>query len=319
MLTNLHDFYTESNKIIKILTENIHLMKIKNIDNFSLQDCEKFLKENPYSELTDAVRTRQKQIMDEMFRNNRKNDEARKQQIHSYEENIKWIDMAEFNEKKKYKNLSTVRNFVGGIAIICFLIFGFVIYYTNTEHRIYSHSNREQISYVTGIENLLLNCNIIHIPWASSDETFPTWDYYSIEGEVFIVIILVGFASIIALLIISILHSPLANKIYNIQDGDYLQKYRVIQNEHGKIGLCKIGNFKLKKILPFYYDRIFMIPDNSYICEKDRKVGIYNTNIRKMIVPVVYDDIYSITDESVSLMKDNQVHSFTHKGYRVVK
>ena len=87
-------------------------MQIKNVDNFNLQDCERFLNENPNSDLADTVRVRQRQLMDEIFRANKRDEEARKAQISSCRKKMSWIDMALFNEKKKYKTHSTLRCFL---------------------------------------------------------------------------------------------------------------------------------------------------------------------------------------------------------------
>ena len=103
-------------------------MQIKNVDNFNLQDCERFLNENPNSDLADSVRLRQRQLMDEIFRANKRDEEARKAQISSCRKKMSWIDMALFNEKKKYKTHSTFR------SIICFILFVAVLLHiiTNT-------------------------------------------------------------------------------------------------------------------------------------------------------------------------------------------
>lgn len=149
------------------------------------------------------------------------------------------------------------------------------------------------------------------------DDFSPHWGPYIDTGFVGVPII-ICLASILFLLLSSLFHSPLIKKIYNIQDGDKSQKYRAIQNKQGKMGLCKIGRLKIKKVLPFDYNDIIMICDNSYICKKDGKYGIYNTETNKMLVPIQYDDIYAITDDSIELVMNNQVHRFTHKGYRIV-
>lgn len=78
-------------------------MQIKNVDNFNLQDCERFLNENPNSDLADSVRLRQRQLMDEIFRANKRDEEARKAQISSCRKKMSWIDVALFNEKRSIK------------------------------------------------------------------------------------------------------------------------------------------------------------------------------------------------------------------------
>lgn len=292
-------------------------MQIKNVDNFNLQDCERFLNENPNSDLADAVRLRQRQLMDEIFRANKRDEEARKAQISSCRKKMSWIDMALFNEKKKYKTHSTFRSIICFILFVCAFTISSVVYYCNTTHYIYEEYSSRQAIHVTGIEHILLKIDMIDTPWQNPSDTFPRWDCYRVD-DLFGVPIFIGLVSILFLLLSSLFHSPLIKKIYNIQDGDKSQKYRAIQNKQGKMGLCKIGRLKIKKVLPFDYNDIFMIYDNSYICKKDGKYGIYNTETNKMLVPLLYDDVYAITDDSIELVMNSQVHRFTHKGYRIV-
>lgn len=292
-------------------------MQIKNVDNFNLQDCERFLNENLNSDFADAVRMRQRQLMDEIFRANKRDEEARKAQISSCRKKMSWIDIALFNEKKKYKTLSTFRCITLGILCVCVFTISSVVYYCNTTHYIYEEFSHAQATHVIGLENILLNLNIIETPWYYGDDFSPHWDCYRID-VLFGVPIIMGLVSILFLLLSRLFHSPLIKKIYNIQGGDKSQKYRAIQNKQGKMGLCKVGRFKIKKVLPFDYNDIFMICGNSYICKKDGKYGIYNTETNKLTVPVIYDDIYAIKDDSIELVMNSQVHRFTHKGYRIV-
>ena len=93
-------------------------MQIKNVENFNLQDCESYFKNNPNGELAESVRLRQKQLIDQTNQVSREKDEERKREVHSYEMNTQWIDMAEFNEKKKYKSLSFPRCILKSIIFI---------------------------------------------------------------------------------------------------------------------------------------------------------------------------------------------------------
>lgn len=292
-------------------------MQIKNVDNFNLQDCERFLNENPNSDFADSVRVRQRQLMDEIFRANKRDEEARKALISSCRKKMSWIDVALFNEKKKYKTHSIFRCFTLGILCVCVFTIGLVVYYCNTTHYIYEKYSHAQATHVTGLENVLLNVGMIETPYYYVDGFSPHWGTYENTGAVGAPIV-ICLVSILSLLLSSRFHSPLIKKIYNIQDGDKSQKYRAIQNKQGKMGLCKVGRLKIKKVLPIDYNDIFMICDNSYICKKDGKYGIYNTEINKMLVPTQYDDIYAITDDSIELVMNSQVHRFTHKGYRIV-
>ena len=293
-------------------------MQIKNVENFNLQDCDNYLKNNQNGELVESVRLRQKQLIDQTNQVNRKKDEERKREVHSYEMNTQWIDMAEFNEKKKYKSLSFPRCILKYIIFICLLIVLLVVYYFCTERYIYEEYASGQASYVTGIENFLLRCDIIDTPWFWGDNFSPHWDRYDVDS-CFGYISGIGIISFFILLLTNIWHTPFVRKIYNIQDGDKSLKYRIIQNKNGKVGLCKVGRLKLNKILDFDYDSLFMINDNSYVCKNKNKFGIYNTDIKKWTVPIIYDSIYAINNDTIDLMKDKKVYSFSHKGYRIVK
>ena len=226
--------------------------------------------------------------------------------------------MAEFNEKKKYKSLSFPRCILKSIIFICLLIVIIAVYYFCTEHYIYEEYASGQASYVTGIENFLLRCDIIDTPWFWGDNFSPHWDTYDVDS-CFGYISGIGIISFFILLLTNIWHTPFVRKIYNIQDGDKSLKYRIIQNKNGKVGLCKVGRLKLNKILDFDYDSLFMINDNSYVCKNKNKFGIYNTEVKKWTVPIVYDSIYAINNDTIDLMKDKKVYSFSHKGYRIVK
>ena len=83
-------------------------MQIKNVDNFNLQDCEKYLNENPNSELANAVKIRQTQLMNEILQSRKKDEETRKTQINSYREKMKWVSIEQFNAKKRYRDFSKI-------------------------------------------------------------------------------------------------------------------------------------------------------------------------------------------------------------------
>ena len=104
-------------------------MQIKNVENFNLQDCDNYLKNNQNGELVESVRLRQKQLIDQTNQVSREKDEERKRQVHCYEMKTQWIDIAEFNEKKKYKSLSFSRCILKSIVFICLLIVVAAVYF----------------------------------------------------------------------------------------------------------------------------------------------------------------------------------------------
>lgn len=294
-------------------------MQIKNVDNFNLQDCENFLKNNPDSELAGAVSARREKLMDEIFQSKKREEDARKKQIQSYKDGMKWVDMAQFNEKKRYKTYYVFRAILMSVFCICFFLYISIMYYCNTEHYIYEEYASDQASHVTGVEHFLLVNDFIDTDSYYSDGFSPHFGHYERNRNFEVINVLGIVVSFLLVLISKTIHSPLVGKIYNIQDGDKAQKYRAIQNRRGKMGLCKVGRFKIKKVLPFDYDDIFMIRDNGFICIKDGKYGIYNAENKKMMVPIIYDDIYAINFDTLDLIKNKQSYSFTHKGYRIVK
>ena len=249
-------------------------MKFKSVDEFNLYDCVNFLIENPKSELINSVKARLEYLKSESAG---KNENKCSNNIKSYRDKMKWVDFAQFNEKKIYKNFTIP---------MCVCVVGFII------------------------------CTILSILSILSNE------YY---GEIGILFCALSFGFFSFFYIFWLNSSPL-NQIYNIEDGDPLQikhraiqkKNRVIQNKRGKMGICKL-TYKIKQILPCIYDDIFMLQDNSYICKRKGKVGIFNIEVKKMLVPVIYDEIHDIQEDCVELIKDNQVYYFNHKGYRFVK
>ena len=114
-------------------------------------------------------------------------------------------------------------------------------------------------------------------------------------------------------------HSPLIGEIYNIEDGTKADKYRPVQNEKGKCGLYKLGRTRIKKLLPFEYDLVCPAKENSFICCKDSKYGLYNADTQKMMIPVSYDNIYSMGDSVIQLIKNGEVYTFSYKGYRIIE
>lgn len=293
-------------------------MEHENIGNLNLLECEKNPHDNHDSELIDAATARQRQLVNTIFNTNKREDEMKSNQLYSFETKMIWIDMTQFNEKKVYRNYIILLVFMLIILLVSAMFVGFSTYYTSFEHCIYAIDPREQALYVGGIESLLIKLGIITINPFLSETTFPTTDKY-LEGNGTAIFSISFVISMIVFSIFYIFHSPLAKDIYSIQGGDKYQKFRVIQDEKGNYGICKLGFHNLKKILPFEYDKIIMIAEGSFICKKNDKVGLYNTDVNKFTVPVIYDEVYFIDKTSLSLRKGNEVYSFTNKGYRIVK
>ena len=192
----------------------------------------------------------------------------------------KWIDINQFLGEKKYKNLRTIRYI---FLFIFFLYFGYwlkTIYYTYRD--------------------------------------FPSWSYVFDLMEPVKILYLLGIPLSLYFLLY-FFHSPLKGQIYNIEDGSMADKYRPIQNKKGKCGLCQLGRTRLKRLLPFQYDLICPAKENSFICCKESKYGVYNAATRKMVIPVIYDEVYSLGESIIKLVKNGEIHIFSYKGYRIIE
>lgn len=293
-------------------------MEIKNIDNFTIEDCETYLsanqnnvKGNFYNEVLD----RYNQLI--AARENKQNENISKLQkeIAELRSKTKWIDIDQFLENRKYFSLTGLRFFLYLIFIISFLLLIEIGYYTVLNHYIYSYEVDEQLMQTSGLENIFLNLQFIGI---KSWESYPSLQSYRL-GDAGFGVIVFFIGSLFLLLFTSLINSSIIKKIYNIQDGDKKNRFRAIENEKGKKGLCKAGHFKIKKIIPIEYDDIFATYENSYVCCKDGKYGVFNTDLKKMTIPVIYDSIYSIDPNSIVLIQNKVKYSFTNKGYRLVK
>lgn len=126
------------------------------------------------------------------------------------------------------------------------------------------------------------------------------------------------FASgIVVCLYIFSFDSPVLSRIYNIENTD--SKYVVVQNRSGKMGLCRCGRHRLVPLLRFKYEEISPCENDSYICKKENKLGVYNAGLRKMVLPVVYDSIEQEGDDILVVTQNGVYSKFTTKGYRVIE
>lgn len=129
-----------------------------------------------------------------------------------------------------------------------------------------------------------------------------------------------GFPTLVLLEVIVIFYlssSPVLSRIYNIENTD--SKYVVVQNRSGKMGLCRCGRHRLVPLLRFKYEEISPCENDSYICKKENKLGVYNAGLRKMVLPVVYDSIEQEGDDILVVTQNGVDSKFTTKGYRVIE
>lgn len=290
-------------------------MEIKRVENLSKDECRDYLHGTPNGELAKEVQGRLNAILATEEKARQRKEAERKASVTLKN---KWIDVNQFLEEWKYKNLHGFRIILLLLLSICIIVVVTTLFYTSSIHYIYSESWSEQCSKTYGLENVLLNLRLIDTPWYSFEGDFPTWDKYE-GGETLPVVILIGCCLLIIFLIASLNHSSLVGKIYNIADGTKADKFRPIQNNKGKCGLCQLGRTSLIRLLPFQYDLICPAKENSFICCSDSKYGVYNAVLRKMVIPVKYDRIYSMEESIIKLEIKGEVHKFSYKGYRIIE
>ena len=120
-------------------------ININNINEFNVAQCEKFLRDYPNHELADAVRKRLAEMRAEFL-----------------QPKTKWMDINELLEKKRYWNLSLLRNVFLFLFLFIFIIpTCIVIYYTTTEHEMYREASWKQEEYVGGVERIALLLDLL--------------------------------------------------------------------------------------------------------------------------------------------------------------
>jgi len=238
-------------------------MEIKRIEHLSKDECMEYMHNNPNGELAIEVQGRLNEILATEEKARQRKETERKASVILKN---KWIDINQFFEVRKYRNLNGVRMLLLLLFTVCLFFVFATLYYTNSMHYIYDRGRDIQCKNTYGLENFLLVLQFIRMRyWYDSDTVFPTWDNYR-EGDSFFAFLLIGGFLLVMFLITTLNHSPLIGKIFNIGDGAKTDKYRPVQNKQGKCGLCQLERTRLKRLLPFQFDLICPAKDNSFIC-----------------------------------------------------
>lgn len=291
-------------------------MEIKRIEHLSKDECREYLQNNSDSELAKEVQVRLNTILAAEEKARQRKEAERKASVILKN---KWIDINQFLDGRKYRNLQGLRVFFLILFSVCLFFVLVTLYYTNSTHCIYGKYLYVQCNYTYGLENILLNLRVLEMPWYWHDDeiVFPDWDNYR-EGDTFFAFLLIGCAMLVLSLITTLYHSSIIGKIYNIGDGTKADKFRPVQNKQGRCGLCQVGRTRLKRLLPFQYDLICPAKENSFICCKESKYGVYNAASKKLVIPVIYDEVYSLGESIIKLVKNGEIHIFSYKGYRII-
>ena len=291
-------------------------MKIKSVENFSLEECREYLNTHPDGPERSAVEDRLDAILHQKRYYEEQKEKQRKLEQERLIKDVKWIDIKQFLSNHKYRKLSGAKIIVWIPLLVAVFILSASIYFSNTTHKMYAEYRSDQANYTTGIEWLLLHMDCIQ-PDRYGDE-YPRYDSYWIRDEAFATLGVI-IPAILLLIIIHFLSSPSLPNIYNIEQEEKTKSVRRTQNRAGKFGLHLCKKRRIIQLLPIEYDNIYYCGGNAYVCVKGNKSGVYNTQAKKMVINIEYDSI-EISQNGALIVSKNGVHSkLTTDGYRIIE
>lgn len=289
-------------------------MKIKSVENFSLEECREYLNTNPDGPERSAVEDRLDAILHQKRYCEEQKEKQRKLEQERLIKDVKWIDIKQFLSNHKYRKLSGAKIIVWVPLLIAVFILSASIYFSITTHKMYGYW--EQADYTTGIECLLLQMCCIDLD--RYEDEYPRYDSYYMQGEAFATLGVI-IPAILILIIIHFLSSPSLPSIYNIEQEEKTKSVRRTQNRAGKFGLHLCKKRRIIQLLPMEYDNIYHCGGDAYICVRGNKSGVYNTQAKKMVINIEYDSI-EITQNGALIVSKNGVHSkLTTDGYRIIE
>lgn len=254
-------------------------MKIKSIEDFTLEECREYL--NMPS--NDSERTAVEDRLNTILQENRISEEQKEMQRRldqvRLSQDVKWIDIKQFLSTHKYRNLLNVRGFIS-VIIKLFIYF---------------------------ISLPILNYGILD-GWLYND------DFGAILTIVISVVIIV---LIIRGMIVN--NSPSLPKIYNIEQEEKTKSVRRTQNREGKVGLHLCKKRRIIQLLPIKYDNIYYCGGNAYVCVQEKNSGVYNAQSNKMVINMEYDSIEINNDGTLLATKNGIYSKFTTDGYRIIE
>lgn len=291
-------------------------MKIKSVENFSLEECREYLNTHPDGPERSAVEDRLDAILHQKRYCEEQKEKQRKLEQERLIKDVKWIDIKQFLSNHKYRKLSGAKLIVWIPLLTAVFILSASIYFSNTTHKMYAEYRSDQANYTTGIEWMLLQMDCIQ-PDRYGDE-YPRYDSYYMREEAFATLGVI-IPAILILIIIHFLSSPSLPSIYNIEQEEKTKSVRRTQNRAGKFGLHLCKKRRIIQLLPMEYDNIYHCGGNAYICVRGNKSGVYNTQAKKMVINIEYDSI-EISQNGTLIVSKNGVHSkLTTDGYRIIE
>lgn len=290
-------------------------MKIKSVENFSLEECREYLNTHPDGPERSAVEDRLDAILHQKRYCEEQKEKQRKLEQERLIKDVKWIDIKQFLSNHKYRKLSGAKIIVWVPLLIAVFILSASIYFSNTTHKMYDNDRWDQANYTTGIECLLLQMDCINPRYG---DEYPRYDSYYMLDDTFATLGVI-IPAILILIIIHFLSSPSLPSIYNIEQEEKTKSVRRTQNRAGKFGLHLCKKRRIIQLLPIEYDNIYYCGDNAYVCVRGNKSGVYNTQAKKMVISIEYDSI-EIAQNGALIVSKNGAHSkLTTDGYRIIE
>lgn len=291
-------------------------MKIKSVENFSLEECREYLNTHPDGPERSAVEDRLDAILHQKRYCEEQKEKQRKLEQERLIKDVKWIDIKQFLSNHKYRKLSGAKIIVLVPLLIAVFILSASIYFSNTTHKMYDDDGWDQVNYTTGIESLLLQMYCIDPGWYGDE--YPRYDSYRMYDGAFATLGVI-IPAILLLIIIHFLSSPSLPNIYNIEQEEKTKSVRRTQNRAGKFGLHLCKKRRILQLLPMEYDNIYYCGGNAYVCVRGNKSGVYNAQAKKMVISIEYDSI-EITQNGALIVSKNGVQSkLTTDGYRIIE
>lgn len=291
-------------------------MKIKNVEDFSLEECREYLNTHPAGSGRTVVEARLNSILQQKRYSEEQKEKQRRLEQERLSRDVQWIDIKQFLSNHKYRKLSIVKIIVWLPLLIAVFILSASIYFSNTTHKIYGRYSFEQVAYTNGVERLLLQMDCI-VP-ISYEVEYPCYSSYFLRDEAYATLGVI-IPAILILIIIHFLNSPSLPNIYNIEQEEKTKSIRRTQNRTGKFGLHLCKKRRIIQLLPMEYNNIYYCCGNAYVCVKGNKSGVYNTQAKKMVLNIEYDSIEIVQNGTLVATKNGALSRFTTDGYRIIE
>ena len=278
-------------------------MSIKKISDYTLEECQEYLKLNPNGSERIVVEERIRNIFTQSEENKEKDEILRKIKLEELEKDVEWIDIKRLIDQNSLRDLFVLKIIVYSIVLI---LFGIAIYSISLDGT----------TFLSEPSNFIYFCD--ELDFLDVDEySSGKWHVdCAFGGFEFIILVLIPIFLLIGL---NYFHSPSLNTIYNIELEEKVKSYRRTMDKRGYYGLHKCCRFRLVQILPFQFNNIYHCGENAYICVKEEKKGVYNTAKKKMVVEVDYDSIEVLSDGTLKALRNGEISKFTTEGYRIIE